>query len=108
MISATDVSNNAKWEMYKAYYNAMDTSLFVSSSKRFTEVMYDSQMIRREAYLEIGLPRNDIFFRDNSVLKEKAKNKLGIDKEKKVLLFAPTYRGNVKHQQNEMNLDIQK
>ena len=108
MISATDVSNNAKWELYKAYYNALDTSLFVSSSRRFTEVMDDSQMRRRDAYMEIGLPRNDIFFRDNSLIKEKAKKKLGVNKDKKVILFAPTYRGNVKHQQNKMDLDISK
>lgn len=106
-IKAMDVSDNAKWELYKAYYNALDTNLFLSSSKRFTEVMYESQMVPREAYYEIGLPRNDVFFYDCTEVIGKAKKKLGIGSNKKMILFAPTYRGNVKHQQNQMNLDIQ-
>ena len=107
VISASDTSDNAKWEMYKAYYNALDTNLFLSSSKKFTDVMYNSQMLPKEAYWEIGMPRNDVFFGDYSSISEKAKKKLGIESRKKVILFAPTYRGNVKHQQYKMNLNIQ-
>ena len=102
------VSDNTKWELYRAYYNALDTSIFLSSSKRFTEVMYESQMIPKENYLEVGMPRNDIFFSDYSLIATKAKQKLGIGADKKVILFAPTYRGSVKHQQFEMKLNIQK
>ena len=107
VISASDTSDNAKWEVYKAYYNALDTSLFLSSSKKFTDVMYDSQMLPKETYLEIGLPRNDVFFGDYTAISKKAKTALGIENNKKVILFAPTYRGNVKNQQYEMNLNIQ-
>lgn len=102
------VSDNTKWEVYRAYYNALDTNLFLSSSKRFTEVMYESQMIPKENYLEVGMPRNDIFFSDYSPIIAKAKHKLGIETDKKVILFAPTYRGSVKHQQFEMRLDIKR
>ncbi len=101
-------SDNTKWELYRAHYNALDTSVFLSSSKRFTEVMYESQMIPKENYLEVGMPRNDIFFSDYSLIKAKAKQKLGIGADRKVILFAPTYRGSVKHQQFEMKLNIQK
>ena len=107
VISTSDTSDNAKWEMYKAYYNALDTNLFLSSSKKFTDVMYNSQMLPKEAYWEIGMPRNDVFFGDYSAISENAKKKLGIESRKKVILFAPTYRGNVKHQQYKMNLNIQ-
>jgi CDP-glycerol glycerophosphotransferase len=107
VISGADVSDNARWELYKAHYNAKDTSLFLSSSKMFTEVMYDSQMIPRDQYYEVGMPRNDIFFKDYKSVGDKARKKLGIGNGKKVILFAPTYRGNVKHQQNDLNLDIQ-
>lgn len=105
-IKTTDSSDNARWERYKAYYNALDTDLFMTSCKRHTEVMYESQLLPRETYCEIGMPRNDIFFSDYSALAEKARRKLGINSDKKVILFAPTYRGNVKDQQFEMNLDI--
>ena len=107
VISTSDTSDNAKWELYKAYYNALDTNLFLSSSKKFTDVMYNSQMLPKEAYWEIGLPRNDVFFGDFRAISEKAKKSLGIENSKKVILFAPTYRGNVKHQQYEMNLNVQ-
>lgn len=106
IFSVRGTSDNAKWELYKAHYNALDTSLFISSSKLFTEVMYKSQLLPYEAYCEIGMPRNDIFFSDYKALAEKAKTKLGISMEKKTILFAPTYRGNVKDQQYEMNLNI--
>lgn len=107
-LKTTESSDNTRWELYKAYYNALDTNVFLSSSKRFSEVMYESQMIPKDAYLETGMPRNDIFFHDYRSIGEKAKKQLGISFEKKVILFAPTYRGNVQNQQFDMVLDIQK
>ena len=108
-IKTIESSDNTKWELYRAYYNALDTSVFLSSSKRFTEVMFESQMIPKEAYVQTGMPRNDIFFYDDhKAIGEKAKLGLGIAKDKKVILFAPTYRGNVQNQQFNMVLDIQK
>lgn len=107
-IKTTESSDNTKWESYKAYYNALDTNVFLSSSKRFSEVMFESQMIPREAYMETGMPRNDIFFHNYKNIGEKAKKRLEISSEKKVILFAPTYRGNVQNQQYDMVLDIQK
>lgn len=106
-IKTSEASDNTKWELYKAYYNALDTSLFISSCKCFTEAALESQMIPRELFYEIGMPRNDIFFKDYKAVGEKAKKKLGIRSDKKVILFAPTYRGNAKNQHNDMNLDIQ-
>lgn len=107
-LKTMDAINNKRWEVYKAYYNALDTNMFISSSKKFTEVMYDSQMLPKEAYYGIGMPRNDIFFSDYTQIKEKVKRRLCIDKDKKVILFAPTYRGDVKHQQYEMSIDIKR
>ena len=107
-IKTTESSDNTKWELYRAHYNALDTSVFLSSSKRFTEVMFESQLLPREAYAETGMPRNDVFFCDYKAIGEKAKKRLGIAKDKKVILFAPTYRGNVQNQQFNMVLDIQR
>lgn len=42
--------------------------------------------------LEAGSPRNDLFFNDNHELKLVIKEKLGISRDKKVLLYAPTFR----------------
>ena len=92
VISGADVSDNARWELYKAHYNAKDTSLFLSSSKMFTEVMYDSQMIPRDQYYEVGMPRNDIFFKDYTEIKNKVHQFFGIPNEKKILLYVPSFR----------------
>ena len=42
--------------------------------------------------LETGHPRNDIFFNDNSKIKEKVYQKLNIDPNKKIVMYAPTLR----------------
>lgn len=99
--------NNHEWEAYKAIYNQKDTTFFISSSQRFTGVMLGSQLLPLSAYLEIGMPRNDIFFSNCSVLIEKAKRRLGISLKKKIVLYAPTYRGNAKDQKSILNIDIE-
>ena len=48
--------------------------------------------INKNKLFEVGTPRNDILFKDE---KERLKEKLGLDKDKKVVLFAPTFRDNV-------------
>ncbi len=105
-IKSIEDKNNQEWERYKAKYNAKDTTFFISSCKKFTDVMLESQLLPLSAYLEIGMPRNDVFFSDYTQLILKAKIKLGIPSTKKVVLFAPTYRGNVKSQSFNLEIDI--
>lgn len=105
---SVEAKNNTQWEFTKAKYNAKDTSIFLSSCKKFTEVMYASQLLPIEAYLECGMPRNDIFFKDYTHIISKVKLKLGIDLSTKVVLFAPTYRGSVKNQRFNLELNIEK
>ncbi|MGE8206618.1 CDP-glycerol glycerophosphotransferase family protein [Heyndrickxia sp. NPDC080065] len=59
---------------------------------------YTAEILKR-AYnynkktLEIGYPRNDIFYRNDNVKKvEEIKKQLNIDPSKKVILYAPTWR----------------
>jgi CDP-glycerol glycerophosphotransferase len=42
--------------------------------------------------LEIGTPRNDIFFDENDQIIRMVKNEIGIDSDDKIVLFAPTFR----------------
>ena len=44
--------------------------------------------------LEVGYPRNDILFNNNFNNLENMKKDLGIQKDKKVILYAPTWRDN--------------
>lgn len=58
---------------------------------------YTSDFFRRIFWnngkiLETGHPRNDIFFKDNSAIKEKVYKELKIPSDKKIVMYAPTLR----------------
>ena len=61
---------------------------------------YSSEIFKRAfafdgEMLEIGYPRNDILVNENNESKiNEIKDKLGIDKDKKIILYAPTWRDN--------------
>ena len=67
--------------------------LFVSGSRSFTETCSLAFGFSRDIFLECGLPRNDILCRSKDAAQiEQIKQRLGIGPEKKVLLYAPTFR----------------
>src|SRR5699024_12340271 len=79
---------------------------------------YSSDIFRRafkydKTMLEFGYPRNDILYQKNNKNDiDKLKDKIGIPKDKKVILYAPTWRddeffsrGNYKF---TLNLDLAK
>ena len=66
--------------------------LFVSGSRSFTETTSESFGFPREVFLEAGLPRNDILCRGDDAVKARVREALGIPPEKKILLYAPTFR----------------
>lgn len=74
---------------------AKQTRYFLSSSHEFTKIMIPSTMVEEHKFLRIGMPRNDVFF--NPFLMEQktynAQKILKLDTKSKVVLFAPTYRG---------------
>lgn len=53
-----------------------------------------------------GTPRNDIFFQENNHLKAEIKSTLKLDKDVKILLYAPTFRKN--NSLESYNLDYKK
>lgn len=65
--------------------------ILISNSKYRTE-QYINYFFYKGKILEIGSPRNDIFFRDNKDLILKIKDELDIKENKKVILYAPTFR----------------
>ena len=66
--------------------------LFVSGSRSFTETASQSFGFPKGVFLESGLPRNDVLCGNRNALKMAVKKRLGIPAEKKVLLYAPTFR----------------
>ena len=52
--------------------------------------------------LESGYPANDVFYTKNQAFKDSLKDKLNITKNKKIVLYAPTYR------KEAVDLDVKK
>lgn len=75
------------------YRTSKKYNYFISSCSKFSELFLKGAFHYHGNILEIGLPRNDVFWKSNSdELANKVKNNLNINKENKVLLYAPTYR----------------
>lgn len=72
--------------------SAAQTDAFLSTCRRFSEVISDSMLVPREAFWEIGMPRNDMLIRENLEKREQLRRKLGLREDEKLVLFAPTYR----------------
>ena len=66
--------------------------LFISGSRSFTDTASESFGFPREIFLEAGLPRNDILCTGDAAVRARVKESLGIAPDKKVLLYAPTFR----------------
>lgn len=75
---------------------AKSTNYFISSCSAFSKIFSKEFNVTEHKMLPIGLPRNDIFFK-NTIEKELIRNRvrrsLGLDQSKFILLYAPTYRG---------------
>lgn len=71
-------------------YNSKIIDLLLSNSRKTTEIYCRSFGYTGEV-LECGSPRNDLFYTDTKVLKEKVLNHFGIH-GKKLALYAPTFR----------------
>ena len=71
----------------------MYTYLF-SAAPFFTEKMATAYGLDKDSkkVIEVGYPRNDFLFKYTKKDVENIKNKLGIDKDKKVIFYAPTWR----------------
>lgn len=72
-------------------------SIYLSSSKAF------SQMTLRESFqyngkiMECGMPRNDLLMKNDENKKNIIKEKLGIDKKTGIVIYAPTFRHDLKY-----------
>lgn len=75
-------------DYFACYFSYFD--LFITASKFYTQVYRESFCYEGEV-LECGAPRNDIFFTDNHA-KESICNAYSISFDKKILLYAPTFR----------------
>ena len=64
----------------------------ISSSKTFSEKVIRDAFCFHGEIIEIGQPRNDILFSDTSELRKAVLEKLNLDTNAHIVLYAPTYR----------------
>lgn len=84
-----------------------DTSYFISSSKKFTEVSKSSFHIDEDKFVNIGMPRNDMYFNKSLLTRNdyKVRKELGLNAEDYVILYAPTYRNHYETLENTLNVE---
>lgn len=83
-------------EKYKKnFYDNTRTWDYLISQNHFSTEVFRRAFVFDKIMLEIGYPRNDILFQGNN--KEyinELKDKMGLPSDKKIILYAPTWRDN--------------
>ena len=77
-----------KW----AKRDARATDLMISSSKTLSQIYRSAFWYDKGDILEKGLPRNDLLLNFSKDKPNQIKNRLGINRKSKVLLYTPTFR----------------
>ena len=65
---------------------------YLISNGKYTTDFFKKMFFNNGKILEYGHPRNDIFFKDNTEIKNKIYNELNIPRNKKLVIYAPTLR----------------
>lgn len=87
-----DVENKLnKYYVISAKQDSKIADLFISNSKFCTE-LYKSSFWYKGKVLECGSPRCDILYNFNNEIIEKVRSYFNINKDKKILIYAPTFR----------------
>jgi CDP-glycerol glycerophosphotransferase len=76
---------------------SMMVKYVISSCEKFTDVSSKVWAIQKEKFLPIGMPRNDILFNMPDSLRKKVKDYFRLRDDKKIVLYAPTFRGNYRN-----------
>lgn len=78
---------------------------YLSGSDFFTKDTAQSFHLDEKVFLSTGLPRNDVLFEDSAVIKEKIRKYYNINKNKHIVIFAPTFRRGMKSDTFEMDFE---
>jgi CDP-glycerol glycerophosphotransferase len=73
------------------------TTYIISSCERFSCLFSKDIGISKDKFLNIGMPRNDIFFSKLDVERKRkiVRKVLNITDDNKIVLYAPTFRGDI-------------
>lgn len=82
-----------KYDLFFFKIHRKMTDTFVSSSDYFHDRVLKRSFLFEGNVLECGLPRNDLLFETCPEIKGKVREHFGIEQDKKIVLYAPTHRG---------------
>jgi CDP-glycerol glycerophosphotransferase len=89
-------SEMSKAEMVRTYErDSARYDYFISPNKFSTEAFKSAFSVNKDVIIETGYPRNDILTNASSEYIQNVKKHLGIPDNKKVILYAPTWRDNL-------------
>lgn len=98
---------------FKHKFDFSNIDYFVVSSEYEKKIYIEAFNIDPKSFIETGLPRNEMLYKKNAINKNEVKEKLKISKNKKIILYAPTWRDSENLGKNynikiPMNLEIWK
>lgn len=82
------------WYKKRTLIGIPNVSFYLSSSKEFTEIQSHATHIPKNKFISTGMPRNDLFFCSDKIVKsiKKVKEKYKLSNDEKIILYAPTWR----------------
>lgn len=101
--AGADMFKMTKYLKKDLLLQSRQTDVFLSTNRKFSEVMSRACFLKKEKFWEIGMPRNDVLINYNPSLRNKIRNEIGLKANEKMVLYAPTYR---KPQDNYYNQSI--
>ena len=81
-------------------------NFYLSGSDFFTKDTAKSFKFNERIFLPTGLPRNDILFEEQREIAKKVKAYYNIDQNKKLVIFAPTFRRGMKSDTFDMDFKM--
>ena len=100
----SDVFMNNKAYIFKNKMRNKITNYYLASCQAIIEAWVKDFNFEKYKFLPTGLPRNDIFFNCTDNIKDNVKTAIGLERNKKVLLYCPTWRYLGRNQSE--NIDI--
>lgn len=95
-MESVNMAGETDIEKYRQnFYENTRTWDYLISQNNYSTEIFKRAFAFDKTMLEIGYPRNDILFRgNNSESITELKNKMGLPLDKKIVLYAPTWRDN--------------
>ncbi len=94
-------------EYMKDFYNESRRWDYLISANQYSSEIFKRAFRFEKEILEQGYPRNDILYYGNTLENiTRIKKKLGIPQDKKVILYAPTWRDNQFYSEGHYKIDL--